>query len=176
MTDSSKVQLYQDIKTDELIDELGMFQQQFKKYLALSGYAPDTQIAVSTRALVDAVIRTHKRKAYYRFFHNNMEISECKIAALYAYWIIKYRPFTITDARYVYNNTGMCINEYFAVYMICCIILHCHEPVPTKVTKSTFFRKLLYSFRFRNLSIDSMILLVESICPESFDRHFEDIV
>jgi hypothetical protein len=79
-----------------------------------------------------------------------MEINECKEVALYAYWILKLRPFVITDTAYLRDPDACYINESYS-------------------------RFLEYSFRFRNFSIDSFIVLVESISTETLEKEFPNL-
>lgn len=158
----------------DLYEELMMFSSEMDNFFEESGFPEDVQYYVSRRAMIDMVVPTDKRKAYYYYFHN-MRINECKVAALYAYWILKYRPITLTDVRYESSRAALCINEAFAIYVIYATLRRVHGYKQSYTGPNSYYEKLMYSFRFRNLSIDAMILLVESIGKDTMDMRYEDI-
>jgi len=167
---------YELIPDLDVFNLLGVLEEQFEAFLAFSGYPNNTEYFVSRRDLIDVLIRVDKRSAYFYYFHNKMEINERKKAALYAYWILKFKPFKITDSRYLNKKRENTVNEAFAVYMICSVLFHTKKLLVTSAKKETFYKKLMYAFRFRNISIDAMLLLVESITTETFDKEYPDIV
>jgi hypothetical protein len=135
----------------------------------------DIQYTVCGLDIIEAIIRVDKRLAYFRIFHN-MEINDCKKAALFAYWIIKFRPVKITDERYKnrmgYNDQ---VNELFAIHYLLTALCGCgkvklwdgHEGVEITM-QNAYIEELRYSFRFRNFTIDSMIVLSDAINTETF--------
>lgn len=139
---------------------------------------------VPNYVLSDIVVRVDKRKKYYSFFHN-MSVSERKSAGLYAYWIVKFRPISIivdnveklTAKQKQWIAT---INEQFASFILYAAILEDNKLLGDKAVKVTrkskqsYHRALMYSLRFRNLTIDSMMLLVETMTPEDFDRQVDE--
>jgi hypothetical protein len=160
---------YDEMEFPELINELELFRERIRGFFEVFKMPHDLECQVSGYALADVIERTDKRKAYYHCFHG-MEIDECKVAALYAYWILMFHPLTITDSRYKDNRFGECINEAFAIYIIFSTISGIHDirGIPlTPNDDTSYFGKLMYSFRYRNISIDSMILLAESINEET---------
>ena len=153
---------------------LQLFQKRFDEFLLLKGFPPETERYTSFYSLVDIIIRVDKRKAYYYCFHS-MEINECKEAALYAYWIIKLRPFSITDKKYQVNPDACTINESFAIHLIG-LVLECTGRIKkTKTAKTSYSDFLEYSFRFRSFSIDSFVVLVESISTETLEKTYPDL-
>lgn len=167
---------YEPMTDTELLSLLALLEEQFRRFVAYSGYPDDLKYSISRRDLVDAVMRVDKREAYFYYFHNKMEINERKKMALYVYWILKFKPFKVTDNRYVDKKRESCVNEAFAVYMICSILFDADKLSDTSSKKETFYKKLMYAFRFRNISIDAMLLLVESINTETFDKEYSDIM
>jgi len=112
---------YERIPLEKIEELIQLFYRRFVSLLRLKGFREDTDFHVSFFSLVDAIVRVDKRKAYYRCFHD-MEINECKEAALYAYWILKLRPFTITDKAYIKNVDACNINESFAIFVIAFVL------------------------------------------------------
>jgi len=175
MNGENKKYRYQEMDDAELCEELEELENQFKIFLQTCEYPKDIEVYESVYSLVDMIIRTDKRRAYYYFYHN-MEINECKTAALYAYWILKLRPFVITDIRYRHKRQAVCINEAFAIYLICSALFFSKKITAQTIANTSYYEKLYYSFRFRNISIDSMVLLVESMNEETFKKNFDQIV
>jgi hypothetical protein len=158
----------------EVEDKVILFANRFKEFLTSKGFPENVGYYISYVSLADIIIRVDKRKAYYLCFHD-MEINECKEVALYAYWIIKLRPFVITDTAYRRNLDACCINESFAIYFIGLVLELTHRIKHTKNIKESYSRFLEYSFRFRNFSIDSFIVLVESITTETLEKEYPDL-
>jgi hypothetical protein len=154
---------------------LQLFDSRFKEFMKLKGFPPKTTIYISFFALIDIIVRVDKRKAYYQYFHG-MEINECKEAALYAYWILKLRPFTVTDVKYKNNPDACHINELFALFFIGLFLESTGRIKQTGKIKDSYGRFLEYSFRFRNFSIDSFIVLIESISTETLEKEYPDLL
>jgi hypothetical protein len=165
---------YERIPYENIEKILQLFQKRFDEFLLLKGFPIGTEKHISFYTLMDIIVRVDKRKAYYHCFHN-MEINECKEAALYAYWIIKLRPFTITDKRYRNKFDACIINESFAIYLIG-LFLECTGRIKkTDNIKSSYCDFLEYSFRFRSFSIDSFVVLIESISTETLEKVYPDL-
>ena len=165
---------YRRMPYKEIEDKIKFFVKRFKDFLTFKGFPENVKYYISYMSLVDVIIRVDKRKAYYMCFHN-MEINECKEVALYAYWILKLRPFSITDTEYMKNPDACCINESFVIHLIGFILEFTHRIKLTKNIKESYSRFLEYSFRFRNFSIDSFIVLVESISTETLEKEYPNL-
>ena len=112
-----------------------------------------------------------------------MDCNEGKKAALYAYWIAKLRPIMIIDPKYIdadgYNNK---INEFFAIhYMLAALngvgrieLWDGHTGIELTLN-NPFIQRLWYSFRFRNITIDSIIVLADAITTDTFRQSEKDI-
>jgi hypothetical protein len=104
-----------------------------------------------------------------------MKINECKEAALYAYWILKLRPFVVTDSKYRSTSDACHVNELFVIYFIGLILETVGRIKQTAGIKESYSRFLEYSFRFRNFSIDSLVVLIESISTETLEKEYPDL-
>lgn len=166
---------YECIPYHEIEKILNLFKRRFDEFLLLKGFPLETEKYVLFYSLIDVIIRVDKRKAYYHCFHN-MEINECKEVALYAYWIIKLRPFIITDEKFKNNFDACIINESFAIYLIGLVLEETGRIKLTKNMNSSYCKFLEYSFRFRNFSIDSFVVLVESITTETLEKSYPDFL
>ena len=146
----------------------------FDDFITLKGFSANTKRHICLYDLMDIIIRVDKRKAYYYCFHG-MEINECKEIALYGYWILKLRPFTITDKKYKNSMDANYINESFVVFLIGFILGKLGKVEKTPQTKDSYRKFLEYSFRFRNFTIDSFVVLVESISNETLEKEYDHI-
>jgi hypothetical protein len=115
--DRNKNLRYKRIPYEDIEKLLQVFTKRFDEFLSLKGFPPEVGKHISSFTLIDIIVRVDKRKAYYQCFHN-MEINECKKAALYAYWILKLRPFTITDAKYSKMTDACHVNELFVIFLL----------------------------------------------------------
>ena len=138
--------------------------------------------------IADIALRVDKRRSYYRYFHS-IEIGERKTSALIAYWIIKFHPIIIewdeaTGKSGAEDDFRCFINEHFAAYLLIAPCLEgadkienlfgCHGDAYDRICSSDYYQKLVYSLRYRNISIDAFVLLAETIVPEVFLQKFED--
>ena len=176
MNGTAQTQKYQVKDPGAYIDELKKFRSMIERFFKFFEFEDDLEYDVSRDDLYQMIVRTDKRKAYYQYFHD-MTINECKEAVLYAYWVLKFQPITITDRRYEAKKIGECVNEAFAIYIIFSVFNEFYKikkAIPMNPEDdTTYFSKLLYSFRYRSISIDSMILLADSISKETLFRKYE---
>ena len=165
---------YERISTQEIKEIIQIFYKRFNNFMEIKGYPPETKIYISFFDLMDVIIRVDKRKAYYYCFHG-MRINECKEAALYAYWILKLKPFTITDEKYKTNVDTCTINESFAIHLIGLILESTGRIKKTSKINNSYYNFLDYSFRFRNFTIDSFVVLIESISTETLEKEYPNL-
>ncbi|MDR1430321.1 MAG: hypothetical protein LBI85_08540 [Spirochaetaceae bacterium] len=172
--DRNKGLRYTRISYEDIERLLQVFSGRFDEILALKGFPRETGKHISNFTLIDIIVRVDKRKAYYQCFHG-MEINECKEAALYAYWILKLRPFVITDTKYSKTTDACHINELFVIYFIGLVLESTGRIKQTTAIKDSYSRFLEYSFRFRSFSIDSFLVLIESISTETLEKEYPDL-
>jgi hypothetical protein len=146
---------------------MALFEQTFKNFLSTMRYPTDVKYHISGLDMIDMIVRIDKRKAYYQFFHG-MDINELKVAGIYVYWILKLKPFSITDRRYAGKLECCDVNEVFALYIIVTVLLGLGRLDRLIQGSEPYFKELRYSFRFRHFSIDAMLVLVEALNTKSF--------
>ena len=129
----------------------------------IRGYPRDLEYSISEFDMLDIIIRVDKRQTYYKYFHNNMTINEFKTAGLLAYWILKFKPITITDSRYCNNIEHCDNNELFAFYIMWLAVYQAGRCNMALSGKERFVQELRYSFRFRMFTIDALIVLAETL-------------
>lgn len=173
---------YKQLPESEINTILKEFDEKIKDFIGITmpndgtmDYGDGIEYTVCVLDFIDIILRVDKRKHYFKIFHD-MECNEVKIAALFAYWIVKLRPIMITDQRYKdddnYNNR---INELFAIhYLISAAnglgrIKLDGEPGGLALRlNNPFIKRLWYSFRFRNITIDSIIVLADALTTDTF--------
>jgi hypothetical protein len=158
-----------------MLDILRCLQEEIDLFVHyVLNYPKDMEYSVCGLDVINAIIRVDKRQHYFRVFHN-MEINDCKKAALYAYWIVKFRPIKIIDARFI-NKTGYNdkVNELFAIHWLICALkgagkikLWDGKEGVDLTLENPYLEELCYSLRFRNFTIDSIIVLADAINTES---------
>lgn len=174
---------YQRLSNEEIEEILKEFMIIIRDFFRGLEYPNDVEYTVFGIDLIDAIFRVDKRTHYFQIFHG-MTCNEGKKAALYAYWIAKLRPIKITDDRYKnidgYNNQ---INELFAIhYMLSALcgmgrikLWDGHNGVELSLD-NPFIKRLRYSMRFRNITIDSIIVLADTITTETFNISAQDVL
>jgi hypothetical protein len=120
--------------------------------------------SVNLDILKDIVIRVNKRDAYFRYFHNNMRMSEYTETALYAFWIVSLKPFSLSQEYFDPCFTGR-INEEFSLYYIFTLLCNIanHEAKNAYVSKlgEDMYREIVYSLQYRDISKEALMLIVE---------------
>jgi hypothetical protein len=172
---------YEQLPNEQIKKFLIDLQESINDFIRGLEYPADIQYKVCGFDLIEAILRVDKRIHYYKVFHG-MDCNGEKIAALFAYWIGKFRPIKITDERFInkdgYNNK---INELFAIhYMLSALCgtgrikLKNEQDGIDLSLNNPFVKRLTYSFRFRNITIDSIIVLVDAITTDSFKPFEQD--
>jgi hypothetical protein len=173
---------YEPLESSEIMDVLAGIHDSLDDFFKMPEYdyvnwpIENWSVEIDDHALIDVIIRVHKRKAYYSYFHGLMQIDERKEGGLMAYWLIKLRPITLlfkdknkADSKHFW--LASIVNEAFATFIIlaACIAFYDAKNIEFSVLddpKKSFVTNLVYSFRYSNISIDAMMLLVETITPE----------
>lgn len=138
------------------------------------------RIQVNFPALRDVIIRVDMRRLYFRIFHADMRPNEYKhIIGLSGFWILKLHPFWIQpqkDDPEKILQLATRLNEEIVLHMVCSLL---KEYYPDFFKNGhdlceSYCKELLYSFRYRDLSKESMFLLFDpfyfsSLCNASVD-------
>lgn len=125
-------------------------------------------VRVNIKALRQIIKRVDMRWLYFKIYHDEMEINEYKInAGLTVFWILKLHPFWLqidpdTDDDATLELAEQ-FNEKFAVHMVLDLL---HEYNPNFIDKGedllrAYSDELAYSFRYRDLSKESLFLMFD---------------
>lgn len=149
---------YERIGEREYLDEVDKLNSLLEDFCQASGIYCYDAVAVNISIIRDIIVRVHKRKYYFKIFHDDMVTSEYKETALYCYWILKLRPLWIEPSV----EKSERINEKYALHLYVSLLKKYNETFSEKdgINKK-HIKELLYSFRFRDITKESMILMLE---------------
>ncbi len=149
---------YKWMTEQEFLDEVHNLDKLLHDFCEGSDLYPYESVKTNINTLRDIIVRVHKRKHYFKVFHNEMITSEYKETALYCYWFLKLRPLWIEPA----NKSSDRINEKFALHLYISLLKKYNEGFSeSDGINRLHIRELLYSFRFRDITKESMILMLE---------------
>ena len=125
-------------------------------------------VSVNIKALRQIIRRVDMRWLYFKIYHNDMEINEYKInAGLTVFWILKLHPFWLNIDPETQDDEVLELaeqfNEKFAVHIVLDLL---HEYNPNFIDKGedllkAYCDELVYSFRYRDLSKESLFLMFD---------------
>jgi hypothetical protein len=149
---------YKWMTEQEFLDEVHNLDKLLHDFCEGCDLYPYESVKTNINTLRDIIVRVHKRKHYFKVFHNEMITSEYKETALYCYWFLKLRPLWIDPA----NKSSDRINEKFALHLYISLLKKYNEGFSeSDGINRLHIRELLYSFRFRDITKESMILMLE---------------
>lgn len=181
---NESVQGYKELNKEELGSLWGKHKIIIEAFLDKNGYDRE-RIKINERTMLSIISKVDQRHDYFRYFHQ-IDMSELKEIALNAFWLIKLKPLTAiednsTPVDYKNNDGGDnreigydSLNERLAIYYILrglrAFIRKKREKGIAKDAEMVldslpgqYIDELLYTFTFRDMSKEAMILLVESM-------------
>ncbi len=125
-----------------------------------------SKVSLNYKLINEVFIRIDKRKDYFLIYHDETYINEVREAALLAYWILKFKPFTINSAETSDYNIN--INCGFAAYVIFCAVDECVKR-KTKGKKGVelsdeYIEKFKYALKYWDIGKEAMMLIAETLC------------
>lgn len=127
-------------------------------------------IIIDESALFQIITKVDQRKQYFLFFHH-LDVSDFKELALNCFWIIKLKP--IVSKQPIEDDEKQMafssINEKFVVYYIIkefralLDVNRLPQIALDKMFNDEYIYELIYSFTYRDISKEAMILLMETI-------------
>lgn len=148
----------------EINAEMGKFTELLQQFCDLCKL-DQKRIEINFRALQEVIIRVDMRKLYFKIYHN-MVPNEYKLTALECFWFLKLHPLWMPihegDTEEM-MQLATYINERFIVHIICGAIME-FKPDFFKSgcdLALNYCKELEYSFRYRDLSKESMFLMFD---------------
>lgn len=159
---------YEYLSKSQWDKEISHFDVLISNFVEESGYSLD-DFAVFETIIFQIITKVDQRKKYFVFFHH-LDISDFKELALYCFWIIKLKPLFLVkpdateDDKLAFDS----INEKLALYKIINKFKSLAQNDLQRKKIDDFFSKeymyeLVYSFTYRDISKEAMILLVETM-------------
>lgn len=114
----------------------------------------------------EVFIRIDKRKDYFVIYHDETYVNEIRESALLAYWILKFKPFTLDAEKE--SDYNLDINCGFAIYIMFSAIEECIKRKTQGKQKlelsAEYIVKLKYAIKFWDISKEAMMLIAETLC------------
>ena len=162
-------QHYREMSKEQWKRAFAQFQEIAIAFIESNGYSGD-DIIVSPMDVYQILTKVDQRKEYFHFFHE-LEISELKEVALYCFWIIKFKPLRcaknkMTEEEEIHFEY---LNEKFALFNLIKTLRvligddNVKNKKPNDFFSPYYIYELVYSFAYRDISKEAMILLVETI-------------
>ena len=166
--DDTGEKIYKYIQPDYMVlyNEVELVMQALNYYVQKQGDLKMDDLNIDFAIIAEALVRLDKRKDYFVIFHDDTDMNEVKRSALLAYWILKFKPIHIKTDNKVTKGKYRKINEAFAVFVIYSTVC---EEIKRK-TGNDFYvskdynRKIMYGFKFWDISKEALMLIVESLC------------
>lgn len=151
------------------LDEIWQKQKAtIEHFISINHYDPK-KIFVNEKLVLAVIAKVDQRKKYFEYFHS-LEMSEFKEVALNAFWYTKLRPLCASSSSIVESDAQIfdAINEKFSLFLILStikemLIKHNLSFERLDELSSSYISELIYSLKYRDISKESMILLVETI-------------
>ena len=125
-----------------------------------------SRIFIDIEAINDVITRVDMREEYFFYFHKGTKINEYKRTALLAFWINKLRPYTYLLSPEEFSpdevKEASQINERFATFLLIAIIEYFDKSnALSKEYLKKFIYEVKYSLRYRDLTKEALILIME---------------
>jgi len=122
---------------------------------------PQDKFTVNWRKICEAAIRTLRREEFYKMYHTSI-MSEIKLMAVLAFWILKYKPFCCKEINIGFVSEN--INEYIAINLIrlmVCETRQRHSNNHIIQITANGFKQLVYRLKNWDLSKESLMTLAD---------------
>jgi len=136
----------------ELLVKLNLYLYNFSQSTGIEN------IIVHEDTLLEIFDRIEKRRIYFHIFYNGCKMGELNEGALMCFWIVKLCPFTCIKIPPDILNAKIALFLFNRVLSL--VAAKSHKKVC--ITEQTV-KDLFYSFRFRDISKESLMLLAGSM-------------
>jgi hypothetical protein len=141
-----------DIMARELVAKLNLYLSDFTQSTGISG------ITTHESTLLEIFDRIEKRRVYFHIFYNGCKMGELNEGALMCFWIIKLCPFACLGIP------PDILNAKIALFLFNRVLSFVAEKTSKRVLiTEQIIKDIYYSFRFRDISKESLMLLAGSM-------------
>lgn len=160
---------YQGLSMPEWEKQINVLLELVNAFIQTNGI-DKSSIIINENVLFQIISKVHQRKEYFIFFHK-LDMSDFKEMALNCFWIIKLKPISVQQETIVIEKRLdlSFINEKFAIFYLIKkfrSLIDDNEMSQEKLDlffNEKYVYELLYSFEYRDISKEALILLVETI-------------
>ena len=159
---------YEPLSESELKNAWDKHKKIIESFISVNNY-DISSIYINERIIMSVIAKVHQRRKYFEYFHK-LNMSEFKEVALICFWYIKLKPICPVSKDLIDKDNDYLdfINEKLAVYYII-TTLRCLLNSQGKSTQiidnlsKNYIAELVYSFTYRDISKESLILIVETM-------------
>jgi hypothetical protein len=134
---------------------LGKFNQYLGAFSVKTGIS---NIVISEETLFEIFERIEKRRVYFHIFYKGCKMGELNEGALMCFWIVKLCPFLC------HSIPADILNAKIAIFLFNSMTSYIarKQGKQARITPK-IVEDLYYSFRFRDISKEALMLLAESL-------------
>jgi len=121
---------------------------------------PRDRLFMSSDCMTNIIDLVERRRVYFHVFHG-LEMSEWNEAALYCFWIAKLQPFADVPAPNSKARQSNDVNASIAVRLLCRVANKLRSKKGKARIENLNISNLIHSFRFRDISKESVMALLE---------------
>lgn len=159
---------YQPLRENELQILWEKHKEIIESFVSNNQY-DSNNIYINENIVMAIIAKVDQRRRYFKYFHG-LDMSEYKEVALICFWYIKLQPICIVSKDVVAKDLRVydSINEKLAVYYLLAT-LRCmlnEKQLSTDLLDALpkkYINEMVYSFTYRDISKEALILLIESI-------------
>lgn len=159
---------YVPLKEEELQEIWGKHKRVIESFIVENEYNNE-KVYINKKAVMAIIAKVDQRRKYFEFYHG-LNMSEYKEVALVCFWYIKLHPICSVSKEVFEEDIAEfnSINEKLAVYYLIITLKSILKSKNKSVEivdslPDEYLEELTYSFTYRDLSKEALILLVESI-------------
>lgn len=160
---------YQEPEHEYYIQEIRKIDELMSEFCAISR-VEKSRVRVNVKSLKQVIKRVDMRELYFHVFHENMDANEYKvILGLTIFWILKLRPFWFDlnpedeDIDEEMLDFASSFNEKFSLHLVITLLNSYNAEFIDKGEDlvKAYCDELEYSFRYRDLSKESLFLMFD---------------
>jgi len=121
---------------------------------------PRARLSVSSECIASIIDLVERRRVYFHVFHG-LEMSEWNEAVLYCFWIAKLQPFSDVPQPNAKSRQSNDVNAAIAVRLLCRVANNIRRQNGKAKLENINISNLIHSFRYRDISKESVMSLLE---------------
>jgi hypothetical protein len=120
-----------------------------------------SEIFIEKQVFLEIIEQVEKRRVYFHVFYDGCKMGELNEGALFCYWILKLHPFSCPG---IDSNV---LNAKIALCLFTNTVYNYLKSTGGKAAVSSqYLKDVYYSFRYRDLSKEALMMMIESFYME----------